>query len=141
MFSCNGLNDGRKILLPVAVLSSDNPADLTYIEAVALLDTGASCSAIGPRVISELGLSPYEKRQLLVATEDRLVDYYLFRIGLFDGLGDESRSMARLPFVFADLDGFGMRSSGQFDVILGMDVLRQCDFELYRTGRWRLSFG
>lgn len=30
---------------------------------------------------------------------------------------------------------------GGFYVILGMDVLRQCDFSVDRTGRWQLSFG
>jgi hypothetical protein len=138
---CSGHHDGRKIILPLAILGSDNIADLTFISATGLLDTGASCSAIGPRNISELGLIPYEKRNLIVATEDRLVDYFLFRVGLFDSSGDDGGSRAQLPYVFPDIDGFGMRPSSYFDVILGMDVLRHCELHIDRIGHWRLSFG
>lgn len=73
----------------------------------------------------------------MVATEERLVDYFLFRIGLVP----QGNSENGLPFVFAETDGFRIRSSMGFDVILGMDVLRQCDFGMRRTGDWQLSFG
>jgi hypothetical protein len=135
--SLEGRHDGRKILLPVAILKSDDPADLTHVRATALLDTGATTSAITPGIIDSLGLEPFEKRHLTVATEDRLVDYFVFRIGLFDRNVPE----ATLPWVFGETRGFGMRATPGFDVILGMDVLRQCDFRLDRTGRWELTFG
>ena len=132
-----GQHDGRKILLPVAVLRSDIPTDLTFVRGTALLDTGATTSAIAPNIIQELGLQPFEKRHLLVATEDRMVDYYFFRIGFFVG----SRKMPALPYVLTEAEGFGMRAAASFDVILGMDALRQCDFQMDRTGHWRLEFG
>lgn len=137
MASLEGRHEGRKILLPVAILRSVDPADLTHVRVIALLDTGATSSAISPRVIGELGLEPFEKRHLTVATENRLVDYYVFRVGLFDS----SMEGAAFPFVFGETRGFGMSSTLGFDVILGMDVLRQCDFRLDRTGHWQLSFG
>jgi Aspartyl protease len=130
-----GRHDGRKILLPVAILRAENVTDLTHLRGTALLDTGATSSAISPRMIDELGLVSHEKRRLVVATEERLVDYYLFRIGLFAEAPDP------LPFVFAETAGFGMRPSRDFDVILGMDVICQCDFQLYRSGHWKIGFG
>lgn len=141
MPSCSGHHDGRKILLPVAVLASADPANIAYFDAIALLDTGATCSAISPPIISALALTSYEKRHLLVATEDRLVDYFQFRIGLFADEKQTFSSAPRLPYIFDDLDGFATRTTSQFDVILGMDVLGQCDFNLSRAGGWTLTFG
>jgi hypothetical protein len=139
--SVSGRHDGRRILLPVAVLRSDNPADLTFVQATALLDTGATSSAIAPRIVSQLELDPYAKRPLMVATEERLVDYYLFRIGLFPNAAGSSQDSLALPYVFAETDGFRMRDSTTFEVILGMDVIRHCDLTVGRDGNWRLAFG
>jgi hypothetical protein len=135
--SLDGRHDGRKITLPVAILKSDNPVDLTHICATALLDTGATSCAIAPHIIETLQLEPFERRHLTVATEDRLVDYFVFRVGLFD----KEMFGNGIPFVFGETRGFGMRATTGFDVILGMDVLRQCDFKMDRSGTWLLSFG
>jgi hypothetical protein len=106
---------------------------------LALLDRGATSSAIGPRIISELKLEPYMKDLLVVATEERMVDYYLFRLGLFC---DQSLDTAPAPpYIFAEISGFGMQDSRDFEVILGMDVLKQCDLRLDRSGIWELQFG
>lgn len=136
MPSLSGRHDGRRILIPVAVLRSDDPADLTFVQGTALLDTGATSSGIGPRIVRELGLRSYAKRPLVVATEERLVDYFLFRLGFF-AKGDQPT----LPYIFAETDGFQIRAAGSFDVLLGMDVLKQCDLLLDRSGRWQLDFG
>ena len=83
---------------------------------------------------------PHEKRLLRVATEDRLVEYYFFRVGLFAESEDDAIGL-QLPFVFAEVDGFGMRDAGAFELIIGMDVLSQTDFAMDRNGRWTLDFG
>lgn len=136
MPSVEGKHDGRQIILPVVVLASDDPLDLTHVRATALLDTGATSSGIGPQIIKGLELLSHEKRRLSVATELRMVDYYLFRIGI-----PQESSGPALPFVFAETDGFAWPEPKSFDVILGMDVLSQCDLQLSRSGRWRLDFG
>ena len=123
-------------MLPVAILRSDNPTDLTHASGTALLDTGATSSAIGPQIIEKMQLRPYSKRPVVVATEQRLVDYYFFRVGLFT-----DDAAAPIPYVFAETSGFGMQASDSFDIILGMDVLSQCDFTMDRDGEWKLTFG
>jgi hypothetical protein len=130
-----GQRHDQKILLTVSILASENPTDLTCLEAVALLDTGSTVSGLGPKVISELGLESYGKRLLGSATDLRMVDYFIFRIGLF------GRADAKIPYVFPELDGFGWPEPKRFDVILGMDVLSQCDFRMNRAGQWQLAFG
>lgn len=135
MRSVKGKHDGRQLILSVAVLGSDNPTDLTFVKARALLDTGSTVSGLGPEIISQLGLKSYGKRPLGSATELRLVNYFFFRIGLFGVQESE------LPYVFADLDGFGWPEPKSFDVILGMDVLSKCDLQIDRGGSWSLAFG
>jgi len=46
-----------------------------------------------------------------------------------------------IPFVFDDVIGFELAETFQFDALLGMDLLRQCDFTTYRQGACRLVFG
>ncbi len=139
MPSVKGRVANRQILLNVAILGSRNPNDLTSFSCTALLDTGATSSGIGPGVVNELALRSHQKKPLSVATEMRMVDYYLFRVGFHLSKANESSSS--LPFVFAETDGFSWNEPKRFDVILGMDVLSQCDFSLNRTGDWELAFG
>lgn len=135
-------SSGNRILLDVLVFKPGSPSDLTGLDARALLDTGATVSGISPRIVAELGLQSHTKKRLKSATEERFVDYFLFRIGW--NINPEIESIgqpASFPFIFDELDGFGWGLAGDFDVILGMDVLRQCDFQLQRGGRCRLTFG
>jgi hypothetical protein len=92
-------------------------------------------------VVEQLNLAPYEKRYLKVATEDRLVSYHFYRIGLFTDKMISEASAPQLPYIFAEVDGFEMQKAPDFDVIIGMNVLSQCDFTMSRNGRWLLNFG
>lgn len=135
---------GNRILVDVVVLNAGDPNDLTSFPAVALLDTGATVSGIGPRMISGLGLESYGKNRLKSATDELFVSYYLFRLGLHGSDGEAAGAGAdapRLPYIFDDLDGFSWSRHAEFDVILGMDVLRQCDLSMDRSGHCSLRFG
>jgi hypothetical protein len=132
----SGRHDGRRILLPIAVLRSKDPADLTHEIYTALLDTGATTSWISPKVISDLGLTEVGKDRVSFAMDQRLAPVYLFRLGAFaDGTIGQG-----LPFVFAETRGFRMNQRDDFDVILGMNVLSQGDLSVRRTGDWNLKF-
>jgi len=87
-----------------------------------------------------LKLLPVGKRPVMVATEQRLVDFYLFRLGIFPS-SSMSLGEGKIPYVFAETDGFLIHQTHNFDVLLGMDVLQDCNFELLRDGNWSLSFG
>lgn len=127
-------------MLPVAVLGADTPSDLTHIKGVALLDTGATSSAIAPKFVRELALISTGKRPVMVATEQRLVDFFIFRLGFFSN-ADGSTEYTSWPHVFAETEGFLIKQSHNFDVLLGMDVIGQCDLQFSRAGNWRLEFG
>lgn len=128
------LGKNRQLLLPIAVLASRDPTDISFVEALALIDTGATSSGIGPKIVEKLKLKSHQKKQLSVATEMRLVDYYLFRIGFINN--DDP-----MPYIFEDIDGFSWLEQKNFDVILGMDIISQCDLHVMRNGCWKLSFG
>lgn len=135
--SLEGRHDGRQILLEISVLGSRNPTDLTHFNYMALLDTGATASWISARVVADLALASVGKGPVAVATEIRQVSAYIFRLGMIE----DRHNPAALPFVFAETRGFVMPQRANFDVILGMDVLRETDFQMARGGRWNLTFG
>jgi hypothetical protein len=49
--------------------------------------------------------------------------------------------MPQWPYVFERCDGFSWQRNMAFDVIIGMDVLLQCDLHLSPSGRCTLRFG
>ena len=102
-----------------------------------LLDTGATASWISRRVVDRFEMGSVGKKPVIVATEIRQRPAFVFRLGL---LGEYSMTNG-LPFVFAETVGFMVDQASGFDVLLGMDVLAETDFSMYRTGAWKLSFG
>jgi hypothetical protein len=121
----------------VVVLPSRDPTNLTFETYTGLLDTGATASWISSRIVEKFGLESIGKKAVAVATEIRQRPAFVFRLGL---MGDE-QSLSSLPIIFAETIGFEINQADGFDVLLGMDVLSQTDFAMYRDGRWRLDFG
>lgn len=105
---------------------------------MALLDTGATNSGLTPRIIDQLGLESYGKRPLGSARGEEQTPRYFFRIGFQPA---NEGDVPQFPFIFEEVDGFELRNSFQFDALIGMDVLRHCDFIMRRNGQWSLSFG
>ena len=117
----------------------DEPAVLSGFRGRGLIDTGATVSGVGPRPIAALGLQSYGKKPLGSATEEKMVAYYLFRLGLEAVEIDDM--VPQWPYVFERTDGFSWDRPTDFDVIIGMDVLLECSLRLTRGGRCRLAFG
>jgi hypothetical protein len=129
-------SDGRRILLSVLILPPTPSIDLTGYEALALLDTGSTTSGVTGRVARALALTRRGKRPLGSAQGEGQAERYLFRVGVRPNV-----QAPAFPYVFDDIVGFELADSFQFDALLGMDVLRQCDFSMSRTGDCALSFG
>ena len=129
-------SDGRRILLPILILRPTPSIDLTGFDGIALLDTGSTTSGVTARVAHSLQLAKRGKRPLGSAQGEGQAERYLFRIGI--------RPAAQppvFPYVFEDIIGFELSDSFQFEALLGMDVLRQCDFAMSRAGQCSLQFG
>jgi hypothetical protein len=129
-------HNGRRLVLPIVVLPPEPTSILTGVEASALVDTGSTTSAITPRIAKDLGLRQLGKRPLGSAPGLGQAERYLFRIGL--------RSPAKIPafpFLFDEVSGFELSDSFQLDALIGMDILKQCDFSMSRNGACSLAFG
>jgi hypothetical protein len=134
--SIEGRTDGRRIVLPIRILQATPSSDVFGIEATALLDTGSTTSGVTPRCARELGLPKRGKKPLGSAQGEGQAERYLFRIGPAVP-GDASL----LPFIFDDVVGLELMESFSLDALIGMDILRQCDFSMRRNGAWSLTFG
>jgi hypothetical protein len=125
----------RRILLPVLILAPFPITDLTGTEAIALVDTGSSISGVSSAVAQSLRLAGLGKRPLKSAQGEGQVERYAFRIGIYAG------TEAAFPFVFEEVVGIELTNAFEFNALIGMDILGQCDFLMQRSGKRRLSFG
>jgi len=131
-------SDRRRLLIPVLVLAPAPASDLTSVSGQALVDTGSTISGITRRLADQLGLVGRGKRPLSSAQGEGQSERYLFRIGLTPSTEQGAPSF---PYVFDEVIGFELTNAFQFDALLGMDILSQCDLDVRRDGRCRLSFG
>ena len=128
----------RRILLPILILRPFPVTDLTGADATALLDTGSSVSGVSREFAQSLGLVGLGKRPLKSAQGEGQVERYAFRVGLRPNR--ESGGVA-FPFVFEEVIGIELTNAFEFNALIGMDILRQCDFISKRGGNCSLDFG
>jgi hypothetical protein len=129
----------RAVLLPVQILRPFPVTELRGIGATALLDTGSSVSGVGSGLAKRLGLHGMGKRPLISAQGEGQAERYAFRIGLQPDRSPEDTPS--FPFVFEEVIGIELTNAFEFDALLGMDILRQCDFSMNRSGDCILRFG
>lgn len=111
--------------MPVTILAPYPVTNLTGVDATALIDTGSSVSGISVALAQSLNLVGLGKRPLKSAQGEGQIERYAFRVALMpDHAGGTS-----FPFVF------------EFNALIGMDILSQCDFDSKRDGRCSLAFG
>lgn len=129
----------HRVLMPVLVLAPYPATDLKGAEATALVDTGSSVSGVALRVAETLGLTRLGKRPLTSAQGQGQVERYAFRIGFQADSG--AQDQPAFPFVFEEVIGIELTNAFEFDALIGMDILGQCDFEMRRDRLCRLCFG
>lgn len=129
-------HDRSRIILPVLILEPSPSASFEGHRGFALLDTGSTTTGVTKRVAKSLGLVGRGKRPLGSAQAEGQAERYLFRIGVH---GDEDAPT--LPYVFDDVIGFELVDSFRFDALIGMDIIGQCDLEVYRGGLGAIVVG
>lgn len=127
--------EDRRVLLPILILAPYPITDLSGVGATALVDTGSTVSGVAKRVAERLQLAKLGKRPLTSAQGQGQVERYAFRVGLSTG---ESPAF---PFVFDEIIGIELTNTFDFDALIGMDVLKQCDFTMSRDRSCSLVFG
>ena len=131
-------HNGRQPLFNVTILPPAPTTDLRGASDVALLDTGSTSSGITRRLAESLGLVGRGKRPIASAHSESQVEHYWFRVALQP---DSVDSAPTFPFVFEEVVGFELRNAFQFQILIGMDILRQCDLTMTRDHRCLLQFG
>jgi hypothetical protein len=139
MWAIEWTRERRRILIPALVLAPYPVTDLTGSEAKALIDTGSSISGVARRVADELNLTRLGKRPLTSAQGQGQVERCAFRLGLRPDR--EVADVPVFPFVFDEVIGIELTNAFEFEALIGMDILGQCDFSTSRDGRCSLRFG
>lgn len=132
-----GRHNGRHLIVDVVVTEPSYRRSMRTLEGRGLIDTGASASLICRRFTKELALVPIGKKPLVTARGIDLAERYEFRIGFL--LTDVCRPPR--PFIIDDdLIGSEFYDHANFDVIIGMDVLRTGELLLRRDYGFSFSF-
>lgn len=132
-------HDGSRLIVPVMIYPPLTGSHFTGIEGKALIDTGSTTTGITALVAQKLGLRSIGKRPVSTVGGEKQIDRYIFRIGI---AGRQAADDApTFPYIFEEVVGFDLLNSFSFDVLLGMDLLRQCELLVSPGNRCRLTFG
>ncbi len=129
----------RRVLLPVLILAPYPATNFIGQRANALLDTGSSVSGVALGLAKALNLQPLGKRPLKSAQGEGQIERYAFRIGLQSEVAPSATPL--FPFIFEEVIGIELTNAFEFNALIGMDILHQCDLEMRRDGICRLHFG
>ena len=117
------------IIIQAAVIPSDvdeksRPSVLRVYNA--LIDTGATSTAITARVVSEVGLSPIGKRDMISASHVTSTNNYLFQLGIPSLSQQPTGQVAGSITLFEGINGIEFNAGpAAFDILVGMDVIRK----------------
>jgi hypothetical protein len=131
----------NRVLIPVGIRAfNDDPAakDWTFHQFTALVDTGATRTAISQNVIDKVGLQP--RGQIEVGNVKRTEPHetFMFFVGVWPESEDGSPSAV---FGIGDeILGIDGGDSRYYDVLLGMDIVRRGSFILRLDGTFELGF-
>ena len=99
------------------------PINLTHY--VALIDTGASCTSISAKVISDLSLTPIGKQPVGGIHGHQPTNVYQFQVAILFPQGQLASGVMNAQISVHAVTGaeFVPPSPGVFDVLLGRDVI------------------
>lgn len=110
-------------------------------EAQALVDTGATSTAIAPWLADELGLEPMGRRVIGTAAGQRRATAYRFSLGFqASALLAPSGLTAGPVFLPNEVYGIDFTEGIDFQILIGMDILAKGSFEMHPDHRWRFAF-
>lgn len=113
----------------------------------ALVDTGATGTAISANVATKVGLQPSGKMQVYGVSGSQYHNYYMFHVGFLVGTVTQTQGGAAGQFqgqvsVFNDVIQGAELALGQggFEVLLGMDILGKGSLAVEGGGTFSFSF-
>lgn len=132
-------HDRRQLFLPVAVMPSASAQNATHsIIARALIDTGATKTALRPDLVSKLGLIKRDRAPIQTANGTIITDLHLARVGLWPTEASHDvfeRSEASMPFILdREFLVQSLRPDFPHEMLLGMDLIGMCHFRISSDG-------
>jgi len=121
----------------LAAQSSTTPLSLSNY--VALIDTGASCTAISAKVIADLGLQPVSKQPVAGVHGPQSTNLYQFQVALVFPQSQLPSGLVQAGLTSFPVIGTEFMSPGTFDVLLGRDVLCRGNFTMSFDGHATFS--
>jgi hypothetical protein len=123
------------------VLPSAAAENAHAIEVVdALIDTGATGTGLRPDIAAALGVPGRGKRRVVTANGDMLVPEYRIRVGFYCGAFEDRPRAEGSPYVLEfGLLVHALRENFAYAMLIGMDVLSNCDLHLRRDRTALLS--
>ena len=132
----------NRVLIPVGIMAfADDPSQSStfeFHEFRALIDTGASRTAISQNVIDRVGLISRGKIQVGNVKRTELHRTFFFHVGVWPDRNDGFPSS--IYGVGNEIMGIDGGDSRYYDVLLGMDIITQGSFRLESDGSFELAF-
>lgn len=97
---------------------------------MSLVDSGASCTCISPKVVRDVGLRPIGKQAVGGMHGRKVINTYQFRVVLLFPVGNNPAGGVLANAVAFNVTGVEFEPSASFDVLLGRDVLCQGQFSM-----------
>jgi len=118
----------REIITPISIFSSRTSAEGKCVKTEALWDTGATLSAMSPKMVKDLGLSPIDQCFIGGINGEKQSDVVIVSIVLPNGMLLTGRR-----FFVSNIPGA--------DIIIGMDIISMGDFVITNAkGKTMFSF-
>jgi hypothetical protein len=132
----------RRILIPVGIRAFNDdpnaPINLHFHEFRALVDTGASRTAISQKVIDQVGLSTRGQEPVGNVKRTEFHKTFMFYVGIWPETDDGSPSAV---FGIGDeILGIDGGDSRYYDVLLGMDIILRGSLRLGADRKFELGF-
>lgn len=128
----------KRLILPIAIfapLAAPNPN--LCMRTIGLLDTGATGTGIRADIVDELGLERKGQRRVTTANGLLMAAEVMVRIGFIAGDHTDPDYVAdqQQPYVLErSTVAFELAAGFDYPLLIGMDVLGQCDLSIRRDG-------
>ena len=141
-----GEHDGNQVFVDVKILSLEDAVhhqagtgEKSSHSFKALVDTGASLTCLTKNVVGAVGLEPVGKIPISGVSGQTFHHAYLFHVAFT--VQAEGRDIAKTHLVGSAVQGAEfIAPRGDFDVLLGMDILSVGSLAVEGNGTYSFSF-
>jgi Aspartyl protease len=113
-----------------AQIASEASAQEAISSYMALVDSGASCTCVSPKVVRDIGLRPIGKQAVGGMHGRKVINTYQFKVVLLFPISSNPAGGVMANAVAFNVTGVEFEPTANFDVLMGRDVLCQGQFSM-----------